>query len=185
MTKFALPLLFGGLLIASGATTAAAKEAPGSNARLDALRSCRAIADAAARTACYDRATDDLLAASERRQIVILDKSEVRSARRGLFGFALPRIPFLDNASTKEEAAEISRLTTKISSVRRTEYGKFRFRLDDGALWETVESSSDLTEMRSGETITLVRGMFGAYFLEKGRTRVQARRLPGQASRGG
>lgn len=180
-TTVALSTLIVGL-VASTCSDAADKS-PGSHApRIEALRICRAVMDAAARVTCYDRATDELLAAAESRQIVVLDQSEIRTARRGLFGFALPHIPFLDNSGSKKEAEEAKHLVTKVASVASAGYGKVRFRLEDGALWETTESSAEVSDLRAGDTITLDRGMLGAYFLDLRNSRVQARRLP-QAER--
>lgn len=158
----------------------AAEEAPARPAvpEIEALRTCRAIADVPARAACYDAATDALLSAARGRDIVVINKDEVRKTRRGLFGFALPRIPFLDGSGRGKDADAVDKLQTRIASVARAGFGKFRFTVEDGARWETVEPSSRLAPLEVGQPITLEKGLFGAYFLVAGQARVQARRLP-------
>lgn len=145
--------------------------------QIAALRTCRTIADIDNRAACYDRATDALLIAAQTRQIVFIDSKELKATRRGLFGFSLPKLPFLDNSSSKEEADEARRLVAKVSGVSSAGYGKLRVRLEDGALWDTIDPSADLEDLRSGDTVTLLKGSLGAYFLEWRNAHVQARRL--------
>lgn len=142
-----------------------------------ALRTCRAIIDTVNRAACYDGATDALLVAAQKRQIVFVDSKEIKATRRGLFGFSLPKLPFLDNSVSSGETEDARTLIAKVSGVSSAGYGKVRVRLEDGALWETVESSTDLEDLKIADTITLRKGSLGAYFLEWRTSHVQARRL--------
>jgi len=144
--------------------------------QIAALRICRAIIDTVDRAACYDRATDALLVAAQKRQIVFVDSKEIKATRRGLFGFSLPKLPFLDNISSKQEAEEARQLVAKVSGVSSAGYGKLHLRLDDGAQWDTIDPSADLQDLKIGDTITLLKGSLGAYFLEWRNVHVQARR---------
>jgi hypothetical protein len=144
-----------------------------------ALTSCRALADAAARLACYDRAVDALSAATASGDVVIVERTEVRKARKGLFGFTLPRIGFLtgkpDNA---EDVADEKELNTVITAARSIGNGKWRFTVEGGAIWETVEASMGFRDPVPGRKVLIERGSLGGYFVtvEKGR-RVQAKRI--------
>ena len=86
-----------------------------------ALQACRTIADPVARVACYDRAVDALTSASAAGDVVIVERTEVRKARKGLFGFTLPRIGFLtgkpDNAEDVADEAELETTITASRSV--------------------------------------------------------------------
>lgn len=144
-----------------------------------ALQACRALPDAAARLSCYDRAVDALNAATASGDVVVVERTEVRKARKGLFGFTLPRIGFLtgrpDNA---EDTADAKELNTVVTASRSIGNGKWRFTVEGGALWETVEASSAFSDPLPGRKVLIERGSLGAFFatVERGR-RVQAKRI--------
>lgn len=144
------------------------------------LQACRGIADSAERLACYDRTVAALSAAAASSQVVIIDKQEIRKARKGLFGFTLPRIGFLTGRDDDpQDVEEAKRLETKIVSVRQLPYGKWRFTVEAGGVWETTEADSRFNDPKPGMTVLLERGLMGAYYATaggKGR-RVQAKRV--------
>jgi hypothetical protein len=144
-----------------------------------ALQQCRSVADPQARLACYDKAVDALAAATASGETVVVERTDVRKARKGLFGFTLPRIGFLsgrdDNA---EDRADASRLETTIVSGRALGYGKWRFTVEGGAIWETVETSPGFDDPRPGATVLIEKGSLGAYYAKVGKgRRVQAKRV--------
>jgi hypothetical protein len=144
-----------------------------------ALQTCRTLTDATARLACYDRAVDALAAATASGDVVVVERTEVRKARKGLFGFTLPRIGFLtgkpDNA---EDVADEKQLATVVTAARSIGNGKWRFTVEGGGLWETVETNMGFTDPAPGKKVVIEKGSLGAYFVtvEKGR-RVQAKRI--------
>ena len=173
-----LPLMLCAALVALPASAATPPAPPAAKTVTD-LQGCRALTDAAARLACYDRAVDALSAATARGDVVVVERTEVRKARKGLFGFTLPRIGFLtgkpDNA---EDVADEKELATVITAARSLGNGKWRFTVEGGALWETVEANVGFSDPKPGRKVLIEKGMLGAYFVtvEKGR-RVQAKRI--------
>lgn len=166
--------------LASAAPLIAHAETPPPMAKqVTALQQCRTESDPAKRLACYDKAVDALAAATASQEVVVVERTEVRKARKGLFGFTLPRIGFLagrdDNA---EDAADAARLETKITASREIGYGKWRFTVESGAVWETVETNMGFSDPLPGRTVLLERGALGAYYAKvtNGR-RVQAKRV--------
>lgn len=143
---------------------------------ISGLRACRAVAQASDRATCYDRVVDSLVTAIDSKQLVVIDHAEVRRTRRGLFGFAVPRIPFLEGGS-KDDTKDARELIAKVTSLRSFGYGLWRFQLDDGSTWETSETSSRLSGFQSGDSVTIERGVLGAFFLNVNHARVQARRI--------
>lgn len=140
----------------------AADEAP--PAAIQALGACRAIADGAARLACYDREAPALLQSVEKKETVVLDKQAVRKTKRSLFGFTLPKLPFFgDGKDDAKEEAEFQQIETSIKTVRNLPYGKFRFTIDDGAVWETTEGINAFP--KAGETVVIKKGLMGSYFI--------------------
>lgn len=144
-----------------------------------ALQQCRTITDAAARLACYDKAVDTLTAATASNDVVIVERTEVRKARKGLFGFTLPRLGFLsgkpDNAEDRADEAE---LTTTITAGRSIGYGKWRFTVEGGATWETTEANMGFDDPLPGRPVLLQKGALGGYFAKVGKgRRVAAKRV--------
>lgn len=167
----------GACLLASGAV-AATPAAPTAKS-VTALQACRAITEASARLACYDRGIDALTAATASGDVVVVERTEVRKARKGLFGFTLPRIGFLtgkpDNA---EDVADEKELSTVVTGARSIGHGKWRFTVEGGGLWETVEANIGFRDPAPGKKVLIEKGSLGGYFVtvEKGR-RVQAKRV--------
>src|SRR4051812_15385852 len=88
-------LIISAALLSSSASLEAApgrEKAPAPSAALDALATCRAITDSAARLACYDQASARFTEAVSKGDVIVMDKQEVRETRRSLFGFTLPHI---------------------------------------------------------------------------------------------
>jgi hypothetical protein len=144
-----------------------------------ALQACRGIADNAQRLACYDQAAAALDAAQKSEDVVIVDRQDVKKARKGLFGFNLPRIGFLaGRQGNAEDQADEQALDETVASARPFNYGKWRITLSGGAVWETLETDSRFTDPRPGMTVHLTKGALGNYFLQvaKGRA-VSARRV--------
>lgn len=142
----------------------------GSAARTDpplalrALDGCRAIAAPAQRLACFDQTTAQLMTATASGEISVVDRAEMRQARRSLFGFAMPKLPFFAGDRSAED--DKGTLDSTITWVRRIDDERFQLRVADGnALWETVESYMTFDEPRKGQKISIKRGPLGSYVL--------------------
>jgi hypothetical protein len=109
--------------------------------------------------------------------VAIVDQNEIRKARRSLFGFTLPKIPFFSGDSTSDEAQR--QLDSTIKSVRALNNGYYRIVIaDDNAVWETSDSSISFDAPRPGQKITILRGPLGSYFLRiNGQVGVRGRRV--------
>ncbi len=150
--------------------TAYADDTPKMPAQIVALQACRAKIDPAVRLACYDSAVDVLSAATASRELVIIDKVEVKSARKGLFGFTLPRIPFLIGKSgDSDDDADARELQTTVVSARRWNRIYWRFTVEGGATWETTEDNRGFTDPKPGAPVVIERRTLGAYYAKVGR----------------
>ena len=156
----------------------AQKKAPAPQAppaSVNAMIGCRAMTDSAARLACYDRAVGELQQAVAQREVVIFSADDVQKTRRSLFGFSLPKLPFFGDSNDTPEAKE---LNTKVKSVRSLGYGKWRIQIDDGAIWETTESSQEGDVPGVGDAVRIRRAALGSYLMNiSGAKAVRARRL--------
>lgn len=133
-------------------------------AAVRALAACRGIADSGERLACYDREAGALIQSVEKKETVVLDQAEVKKTKRSLFGFTLPRLPFFNGGKEEEkEEAEFQQIETPIKTVRAIGYGRFRFTIDDGALWETTEGINAFP--KPGQKVLIKKGLMGSYFI--------------------
>jgi hypothetical protein len=158
---------------------ALAQDAPAMPSQVTALQACRTKTDTAERLACYDKAVDALSAATASRELVVIDRSEVKKTRKGLFGFTIPKIGFLSGREgNKDDERDEAELASTVASAKQWNREYWRITLADGATWETTSTSRGFDDPKPGLPVTIERGTLGAYWLTVGkRGRVQARRI--------
>lgn len=131
--------------------------------QLERLLACRQIAGTAERLACFDRETASFETARARNDVVVVDRQQIRSTQRSLFGLTLPRIPFLDGDD------ESSRPAQEIDGVARTvrvnREGKWVVGLDDNAVWQTTDVAAYDTPPKPGAKVKIRRGSLGSFIL--------------------
>lgn len=156
------------LLLASGlvlvATAATGKDDKLTQSRppvFEALIDCRAIADAAERLACYDTRVAAIDEAEKKDELVLADKAAMKEARRGLFGFSIPKLKIFGNDGKEDEKFE---LTAKIDSAYQASYGKWTIVLDSGARWVQIDSEIVRKTPVSGMEIKIREAAMGSYF---------------------
>ena len=172
-----LRILILGAAVAMLAAPSTAKErAIAPSPLVTALGNCTNLRDSAARLACYDRAAPALVGAANSGDIRVVDRESVRKARRSLFGFALPSLPFFNSGDDKDAPA--ARLESTILSFRSIGNEYYRFAIaDGGAVWETTEGAT-LRDAKSGERVIISRGALGSYFAKIANQReVRVRRI--------
>lgn len=161
-----------------GASPAVAKDRPAAPSPLvGALDACRRIADGPQRLACFDKASAALVSATQAGDVTVVDRAQMRQARRSLFGFAMPKLPFFaGDQSAKDDTGE---LDSTIVWSRSSGYGRYRIKIADGdAVWETTESYMTFESPRAGQKIHIKRGPLGSYFLQvNGQRGVKGRRV--------
>jgi hypothetical protein len=168
-------------LILAGPNAAWSKTPPAPPATvyplIGALESCQKLTDDAQRLSCFDRASAALTTAARGGNVVVVDRGEVRAARRSLFGFAVPKLPFFSSDNSSDEASET--LDTTIKSARDIGYGRYRFVVAEGdAEWETTESFANQREPRAGAKVQIKRGALGSYLIKiDGQRGVKGKRI--------
>lgn len=145
-----------------------------SNALIQALSACRGVADEKARLDCYDQASARLAEAVDKKELVVMDRQEIRETRRSLFGFSVPNIPLFRG----ESGGDDGKLEATIAGASRLEGGKWQIRLEDGAIWQTNETRLNLSDPKPGQKIVIQRGTLGNYFLRiDGQRGIRGRRV--------
>jgi len=159
------------------AVPAVAKDPPKQSPLVRDLQACRAIADPTERLACYDKQAGALLDAANKGEVAVVDKSEVRKARKSLFGFAMPKLPFFSGDDSADAVSDT--LESTVKSASGIGYGKFRVVIAEGnAVWETTESYGTMRDPRAGDKIVIKRGPLGSFLLKIGSNRgVKGRRV--------
>lgn len=141
-----------------------------------ALDACRKIADGAERLACFDKASAALVGATATGEVSVVDRKELRQARRALFGFTMPKLPFFAGDRSGED--EKDEIDSTVKSAKQIGYERYQIILADGAIWETSQTSLSFSEPRRGQKVHIKRGPLGSYFIEvDGQVAVKGRRV--------
>ena len=119
---------------------------------------CRGIANAEERLACFDRSVGTLATAQQNKDLYVADKAAVEEARKGLFGFSLPKVNlFGDN----DMAEDVKSIESTIKAVSQGQRG-YVFTLEDGARW-AQQDSAYMDRPKAGSKIRIRRAAMGSY----------------------
>lgn len=138
-------------------------QASGNAPVLQAVIDCRTTAEAAARLACYDAAAARLQQAETAGEVVVVDRAQVREARRQIFGFSVPALDLFGGRATARAEDRVDRLE---GVVRSTSFGRDArrvIRLEDGAVWR--QYGAEEIRVRAGSRVVVTRGIIGSFFM--------------------
>ncbi|WP_420146021.1 hypothetical protein [Sphingobium sp.] len=144
-----------------GTAAVAAKEKPRAES-FEQLIACQSIGDATQRLACYDQRVADMKAGAEQDRLVVLDKAEIQKTRRSLFGFSLPKIPFLSGSDDDSEQESVNEVDASIVRVTTLPQGLWQLVLDDDSVWQTIEPV-DIVSPKSGMPVHIRKAALGSY----------------------
>jgi hypothetical protein len=125
----------------------------------EAVVNCRALTADADRLACYDQSVAALASARDKEDIVVADRATIRETKKGLFGFALPRLKLFGGA--ERDSDDVKEIESTITAVRDTADGTAIFTLADGARWKQTDGGNAFG--RPGLSIRIKRGTLGSY----------------------
>lgn len=160
LSRLNIGLLSVGMVIASPcmAKTQPLAAAPPPKIFSDVVH-CRSITDAAQRLACFDQSVGALATAQANRDLYVADKDAMREARRGLFGFSVPKLRiFADDDMEKD----VDQIETTIAGASQGQRG-YIFTLKDGARWAQTDGAY-MDRPKAGSTIKIKRGVLGSFF---------------------
>lgn len=127
------------------------------------LLACQAVAESVARLACFDREVGAMSGALTRRDLVVVDRDEIRRTRRSMFGLGLPSIAFLGG-----DKEEIGHIDSVLEATSHNRDGGYVFRLQGDSRWTQVDDRSFALEPRQGEKVVVKRAAMGSYMLTVG-----------------
>jgi hypothetical protein len=158
------PILLAALLLATPAVAQDDDEAPARVPVIQQLYDCRAVADPAARLACFDRQVAAMETAETARDIRIVDRATVRETRRGLFGFSLENLNLFGGGDDDEDepSEQVTQIESTIASISVNSDRKYVFTLANGQRWLQTDPPRGRSP-QVGMTITISRASLGGY----------------------
>ncbi len=98
--------------------------------------------------------------------MVVVDRAQVRAARRSLFGLTLPNLAILDGgAKDAEEKGEgFTEIETTIGRAYRGSDGHWVMVLADGAKWLQTDTRELPGDPAAGKKIHIRKAALGSYF---------------------
>jgi hypothetical protein len=161
------------IVVAAAAGTAlAAPGSPEPSAVLKAIDACRTIAEDKARLTCFDAAAGRLAVAQEKDGLVVVDREQVRAARREAFGFNLPSLALLGRLAPEAANGESDDAATfTVAGARQGPNGRWVVVMDNGMVWRQTNDPIGAMSIRRGEPAAVRKGSLGAYFMTVGRHR--------------
>jgi hypothetical protein len=132
----------------------------------EALLACRKIVPGVARLSCFDRQSaalaEDVRAGAPPAPAAAVSNAASLTPQQ-TFGLAPMQV------AAREEAAErlprqLERLSAHIAALSRAADGREVFTLENHQVWAQLEPDGEVVA-RTGEAVTISRGMFGSYWL--------------------
>ena len=128
----------------------------------EALVRCRTIADDTERLQCFDTAAANLQQAQERRDLVVVDRQQVRENRRRLFGLPLPD---LGGVFGGDDEDEVDSIESTVASASQVNMGRWLVRLEDGSTWVQTDNEIIAGRPRPGQPVRVNRAALGTYMM--------------------
>jgi hypothetical protein len=147
-------------LLAAGPASAAKPVAVATPGQVQQLMSCRAIAAADQRLACFDRESAAMNNAIASKDLVFVDKEKARAAKRSLFGFSIPDFGGLFGGGDDE----VSQIESSVARTAHNPDGGWIIYLADGSVWSQTDDWPGL-DPRPGKAVIVKRGTLGSFRL--------------------
>lgn len=165
------------MIAASAPLLLAASPAEGEPTEYKTLINCRSIGDPMARLACYDEATVQLEAATSRRDVLVVDKAQIRRTKRTLFGLAIPNFNLFGDAKGGDEDEVVS-VDGVVASARLDQDNRWIVQLEDGATWRQIDAKPLARRPRPGFKVQINRAALGSYMMQvEGQPGIRVRRV--------
>lgn len=129
----------------------------------EGLVRCRALADDSARLRCFDSAAAALQQAAENRDLVVVDRKQIREAKRGLFGLDIPDFnPF---GRGGDDGVEIKSIESTVRSAVQDGDGRWVVTLEDNSTWAQTDNYPFAVNPKRGHKVKIVKASMGSYMM--------------------
>ena len=159
-----MPTLTGliGAAAIAATTTAATPRTTERAPLLTAVTQCRAVANAAARLACFDKSVAALDTAEANKAVVVIDRQQVDETRRNLFGVALPATGLFGSGN------DLSQIETTLTRASVDDAGRWSFVLANGTRWTQTDDYIIARRPRANDKVLIKRAALGSFRLSVG-----------------
>lgn len=140
----------------------------------DALAQCSKEGNSLQRLVCYDRVVKDIKQYSGLEDSIKRGYPVPTANASAPTTPAKPAMPASPSVQAENQfglehkqpiGEDVDSLSGNISSLDRTLRGKYVITLDNGTVWE--QTDSDKLKLSDGETVTIERGILGAFYLTR------------------
>lgn len=131
---------------------------------LEAVLRCRAITDEQARLACFDAAVASFEQAHSNRDLVVVDRKQVRDTKRTLFGLDLPGLN-LFGGGEDDEGTEVNSIETEVASAFQDGEGRWVVTLKEGGTWRQINDTILGRRPRPGSKVEIRKAAMGSYMM--------------------
>ena len=159
MRKFILPLL---VLAASGPAFA-------QSSTLDKVYACTGITKAEERLACFDGAVAGFKQAQAKGDVRVVTKEQAVEAEKQAFGLRTPDAATAARASVgvaPPTPKPIENVMLKLTAANKRPDGKYRFTMEDGQVWEQIDSDSVSSVKKFPASAEIKTAMMGSFMLK-------------------
>jgi hypothetical protein len=122
-----------------------------------AVLDCKSVVDPTERLACYDHTVGTMATASDKRDLVVADRSTMKEARRGLFGLGLPKLKLFGG----DESEDVTEIESTIAGFRSASDGLLIVTLADGARWKQTDGKAQYP--KAGDKIKIRKAALGSF----------------------
>jgi hypothetical protein len=172
------------------AATAAAPAASTAAVVIQRVIACHAKTDDKDRLACYDAAVSDLLSSAQTApvagdasapakplggDVLVIDREQVRAARRQAFGFDLSALSVFDRGDKPEV---IDKVSTTVDRAYLQGDGHWVLDMADGAEWVQTDYEKMWKPPAKGSKAEIRKASMGSYFINiDGQRAIRAKRV--------
>jgi hypothetical protein len=131
---------------------------------LEAVLRCRAITDEQARLACFDTAVATFEQATASREVVVVDRKQVRDTKRSLFGLDLPGLNIF-GGGPDDEGTDVSSIESEVASAFQDGEGRWVVTLKEGGTWRQINDTILGRRPKPGSKVMIRRAAMGSYMM--------------------
>ncbi|WP_304190087.1 hypothetical protein [Phenylobacterium aquaticum] len=176
------------LILAGGVGALAAAAAPTATTAAVAIQrmiACHAKPEDHDRLACYDAVVADLIGGAQAEpgadkpalgsDVLVIDREQVRAARRQAFGFDLSALSVFDRG---EKPETLDRVSTTVERAYQQGDGHWVLDMANGAEWVQTDEEKMWRNPAKGSKAEIRKAAIGSYFINiDGQRAIRARRV--------
>lgn len=164
---FAAALATAALIGAGGAAGARDKPTPPQQRpeAFEALVRCRGIAEDRARLQCFDAASQALQQAADRKELVVVDRKQIRETKRSLFGLDLPRLSIFGGGDGDNDEEAVTSIESTVTGAVQDGNGRWIVKLADGSTWAQTDNETLALRPKAGNKVKVKRAALGSYMM--------------------